>query len=286
MSHPIRLKEHNYYASDPTNLLHKIKHNETCQGQVYEIHNSNQHVEAESQYVDVIFVDESGNPVDVADPELMHTAGSDFKDGCGERTQVYSENFITTKAAEMEFQSLYIQDKEKYSEITQDQVCEILISDSNTNEIDLHSKPTDGEDQHVYNESIDPSLITGLDDFGSTGEYIQVSCNEDLFKTPVEIRDQPLYNTIVEGGDNSIYLQLDDLNLLTDLDLPVGNDKDCTYECGSEAVVGEQESLNPPQSVHSRFIDEVNEMEPVPMTDFDLYSELECTVTGNEDVVD
>ena len=157
MSHPVCLKEHSYCASDPTNLLHKIKQNETCHGQVYEIHNSNQHVEAESQYVNVIFVDEYGNPADFADPESKHTADLNLKDGCEETMQVCSDNLLSKRAAKINFQSPYILNKEKCSEMSEDQVCELLITDKNTNEIDLQSKLTDGEDQPVYSEFTEPT---------------------------------------------------------------------------------------------------------------------------------
>ena len=117
--------------------------------------------------------------------------------------QVCSENLLSKRAAKINFQSPYILDKEKCSEMSEDQVCEILITDKNTNEIDLQSKSTDGEDQSVYNEFIeptDPSLTKGLDDLVSTEECMQVSYDEDLFERPLEIRDQSVYKTILGGS--------------------------------------------------------------------------------------
>ena len=54
------------------------------------------------------------------------------------------------------------------------------------------------------------------------------------------------------------------------------------YENSSEAVVGEQGSITESQSLYTS----LNEMETVPIADFDLYSEVECTVVGNKDMVE
>lgn len=151
--------------------------------------------------------------------------------------------------------------------------CTDIIS----NKIDLLYKPTDGEDQPVYNDFIeptDPSLATSLDDLVSTEKCMHISCDEDLFERPLEISDQSVYKTILEGDGNSVYLQPDDLNLFKDLDLPVDNEKYCMYKSSSEAVVGQQGSITEPQSLKTRFSDS-KEMEPVPIADFDLYSEVE-----------
>ena len=111
---------------------------------------------------------------------------------------------------------------------------------------------------------------------------MQVSYDEDLFERPLEIRDQSVYKTILGGSSNSVYLQPDELNLFKDLDLPVDNEKGCMYENSSEAVVGQQGSITESQSLYTSF----NEIEPVPIADLDLYSEVECTVVGNEDMVE